>query len=234
MVICFDEFGPLTLHPPPGKQWAAKGGGADQPRRTRRATFTRPHGVRHLLAGYDLSTDRLYGHIKLTKARTQFLEFMRYLRTLHPDMIVTAVEALQCPTLLLNGFGGHRIEGIGDKHVPWIHNVRNTDMICAVDDAQCLDLLRLFNEEVGHEVLVAAGVDWVRKGAADQARLNPLDPPVKDMIQTVVDNGGKILVCPPCAEVRGYSQDDLLDGVVITGSPAMHALIKEGAATLCF
>lgn len=81
-----------------------------------------------------------------------------FLKTLHPDMITTAVEALQCPTLFSCGFGGHRIEGIGDKHVPWVHNVRNTDMICAVDDAQCMDLLRLFNEEAGREILVAAGV----------------------------------------------------------------------------
>jgi len=81
-----------------------------------------------------------------------------FLKTRHPDMITTAVEALQCPTLFSCGFGGHRIEGIGDKHVPWVHNVRNTDMICAVDDAQCMDLLRLFNEETGHEVLAGAGV----------------------------------------------------------------------------
>jgi cysteine synthase A len=81
-----------------------------------------------------------------------------YLRTLHPDMIVTAVEALQCPTLFSCGFGGHRIEGIGDKHVPWVHNVRNTDMVSAVDDNQCMDLLRLFNEEAGQKVLSEAGV----------------------------------------------------------------------------
>ena len=47
-----------------------------------------------------------------------------YLRTKFPHLKVVASEALQCPTLLQNGFGGHRIEGIGDKHVPWIHNVR--------------------------------------------------------------------------------------------------------------
>jgi cysteine synthase len=81
-----------------------------------------------------------------------------YLRTLHPDMVVTAVEALQCPTLFSCGFGGHRIEGIGDKHVPWVHNVRNTDMISAVDDQQCMDLLRLFNEDAGQKVLSEAGV----------------------------------------------------------------------------
>lgn len=82
--------------------------------------------------------------------------------------------------------------------------------------------------------LTSSAVDWVRKGAADKIILNPLDPPMKDMIQRVRDNGCTILVCPPCAQVRGYSQDDLLEGVVIKGSAAMHELIKQGAATLCF
>lgn len=52
-----------------------------------------------------------------------------YLRTLNPLIKVTATEALQCPTLLNNGYGAHRIEGIGDKHVPWVHNVKNTDAV---------------------------------------------------------------------------------------------------------
>lgn len=82
--------------------------------------------------------------------------------------------------------------------------------------------------------LVSSGVDWVRKGAANQARLNPLDPPVRDMIQTVVDNGGKILVCPPCAGVRGYEADDLMDGVTLAGSVAMLEKVKQGAATITF
>jgi cysteine synthase len=72
-----------------------------------------------------------------------------YLRTVHPQVRVVANEALQCPTLYQLGFGGHRIEGIGDKHVPWIHNVRNTDMVAAIDDEQCMALLRLFNEPAG-------------------------------------------------------------------------------------
>ncbi|OGS05830.1 MAG: pyridoxal-5-phosphate-dependent protein subunit beta [Elusimicrobia bacterium RIFCSPLOWO2_12_FULL_59_9] len=80
-----------------------------------------------------------------------------YLRTLFPEIKVAAVEALQCPTLLLNGFGGHRIEGIGDKHVPWIHNVRNTDAVVAVDDEDCLRSLRLFNEPAGKKFLAETG-----------------------------------------------------------------------------
>ena len=72
---------------------------------------------------------------------------------------LAAMEALQCPTLLLNGYGGHRIEGIGDKHVPWIHNVRNTDLVIAVDDADPMRLLRLFNHPTGQEYLAGMGLD---------------------------------------------------------------------------
>lgn len=82
-----------------------------------------------------------------------------YLRKLYPQIKVLASEALQCPTLLMNGFGGHRIEGIGDKHVPWIHNVKNTDAVCAIDDEDPLRILRLFNEKVGHNYLQSLGVD---------------------------------------------------------------------------
>ncbi|MEV1039932.1 IS630 family transposase [Streptomyces sp. NPDC050204] len=88
VVFCMDEFGPLNLQPHSGHQWAERGGkGKDpdrEPRPRRRATYTRPHGVRHLFAAYDLGKDQLYGHIKKTKTRSKFLEFCRYLRTLHP------------------------------------------------------------------------------------------------------------------------------------------------------
>ncbi len=82
-----------------------------------------------------------------------------YLRTRYPTLRVVATEALQCPTLYSLGFGEHRIEGIGDKHVPWIHNVRNTDMVAAIDDEQTMQLSRLFNEEAGKEALLRRGVD---------------------------------------------------------------------------
>ncbi|MCK4804334.1 MAG: pyridoxal-phosphate dependent enzyme, partial [Spirochaetes bacterium] len=81
-----------------------------------------------------------------------------FLKKLYPESKIAASEALQCPTLLRNGFGGHRIEGIGDKHVPWIHNVKNTDMVIAIDDADCMAMLRLFNENAGRDFLVERGV----------------------------------------------------------------------------
>ncbi|MDR2825706.1 MAG: pyridoxal-phosphate dependent enzyme, partial [Deltaproteobacteria bacterium] len=82
-----------------------------------------------------------------------------YLKTLYPGSRIAASEAAQCPTLLNNGFGDHRIEGIGDKHVPWVHNVKNTDLVIAVDDEVPMQLIRLFNEDVGKEFLAARGVD---------------------------------------------------------------------------
>ncbi|MEK6570089.1 MAG: pyridoxal-phosphate dependent enzyme, partial [Bacteroidota bacterium] len=81
-----------------------------------------------------------------------------YLKKHFSRLKVVATEALQCPTLLLNGFGSHRIEGIGDKHVPWVHNVLNTDAVAAIDDEDCIRVLRLFNELEGKEYLESVGV----------------------------------------------------------------------------
>ncbi|OFZ85043.1 MAG: pyridoxal-5-phosphate-dependent protein subunit beta, partial [Bdellovibrionales bacterium RIFOXYD1_FULL_44_7] len=81
-----------------------------------------------------------------------------YLRKVYPNVRVAATEALQCPTLLRNGFGAHRIEGIGDKHIPWIHNVRNTNAVVAIDDENTMRILRLFNEEAGQKVLAENGL----------------------------------------------------------------------------
>ena len=81
-----------------------------------------------------------------------------HLKNVYPDIKIGAGEALQCPTLLRNGFGAHRIEGIGDKHVPWIHNVKNTDMVLSIDDQDCMDIYRLFNEESGKNYLRSIGV----------------------------------------------------------------------------
>ena len=95
VIFCLDEFGPLNLQPHPGRQWAERGGKHKdpdrEPRRRRRATYTRPHGVRHLFAAYDLVKDKLYGHVKTTKNRTKFLEFCRYLRTLYPAEVRVAI-----------------------------------------------------------------------------------------------------------------------------------------------
>ena len=81
-----------------------------------------------------------------------------YLKKLYPTSKIAAGEALQCPTLLDNGFGAHRIEGIGDKHVPWIHNIKNTDLVIAIDDRDVMGIIRLFNESAGQAYLKEQGV----------------------------------------------------------------------------
>ncbi|MFZ6028514.1 MAG: pyridoxal-phosphate dependent enzyme [Chloroflexota bacterium] len=81
-----------------------------------------------------------------------------YLKQLFPASKIVASEALQCPTLLENGFGAHRIEGIGDKHVPWVHNVKNTDLVAAIDDRAVVSVARLFNEPAGRAHLASLGV----------------------------------------------------------------------------
>ena len=87
------------------------------------------------------------------------MAFGYYLKDKFPGSKLAVAEALQCPTLLNNGFGDHRIEGIGDKHVPWIHDCKNTDMVIGVDDEVTIRLLRLFNEESGRNCLEHYGVD---------------------------------------------------------------------------
>ena len=82
--------------------------------------------------------------------------------------------------------------------------------------------------------LVSAGADWARKGAAEFAHLNPLDPTIGDMMKSFMDNGGRILVCPPCAKVRGYTEENLVDGAVLAGAPAMLAEVAAGASSLSF
>ena len=81
-----------------------------------------------------------------------------FVKEAHPGARIAAVEALQCPTMLRNGYGSHRIEGIGDKHIPWIHNVRNTGAVIAVDDADAMAVLRLFNEPSGSRTPARRGV----------------------------------------------------------------------------
>jgi cysteine synthase len=81
-----------------------------------------------------------------------------YLKQVFPSSKIVASEAVQCPTLLYNGFGEHRIEGIGDKHVPWVHNVKNTDLVVAIDDNAVVNISRLFNEPEGRKYLVRKGV----------------------------------------------------------------------------
>jgi len=99
-----------------------------------------------------------YAGVVLTSGSAGTMGCGDYLKEVFPRSRLVVSEALQCPTLLENGFGGHRIEGIGDKHVPWIHNVRDTDMVVAIDDEDTMTLVRLFNEDAGRAYLQSQGV----------------------------------------------------------------------------
>lgn len=115
------------------------------------------HAMEDVLKAEMGPNDRLAG-VCLTSGSAGTLGSGDYLKDVYPNSKIAVGEALQCPTLLNNGFGDHRIEGIGDKHVPWIHNVKNTDMVIAIDDNDSLGLFRLFNEPAGHEYLREQGV----------------------------------------------------------------------------
>ncbi len=115
------------------------------------------HAMQEVLEGELRSGETLRGSV-FTTGSAGTIGAGDHLKEIWPASKLAASEALQCPTLLLNGFGEHRIEGIGDKHVPWIHNVRNTDMIIAIDDEAPMELIRLFNEPEGRRYLAGAGV----------------------------------------------------------------------------
>jgi cysteine synthase len=158
-----------------------------------------------------------------------------YLRTAHPQLRVVAAEALQCPTLYQFGFGGHRIEGIGDKHVPWIHNVRNTDMVAAVDDEQCLALFRLFNEPDGQthlnhmvadhviQQLPLAGISGICNLVAAIKAAKYYDMDGNDVIVTVLTDSADMYASrleelasqygPYTPEKAAYDKGRYLDGI---------------------
>jgi cysteine synthase A len=108
-----------------------------------------------------------YRGLALTTGSAGTIASGDYLKQVFPASKIIASEALQCPTLLRNGFGAHRIEGIGDKHVPWIHNIKNTDIVVAIDDNAVVNVMRLFNEPAGKQYLARKGVPEETIGKLD-------------------------------------------------------------------
>lgn len=115
------------------------------------------HAMEEVLEA-ELDPQDTYQGLVLTTGSAGTIGCGDYLKQIFPTSKIAAGEALQCPTLIENGFGAHRIEGIGDKHVPWIHNVKNTDMVMALDDDVIVNLARLFNEPTGRTYLAKKGV----------------------------------------------------------------------------
>jgi predicted peroxiredoxin len=81
--------------------------------------------------------------------------------------------------------------------------------------------------------LTSAGVDLARNRAVDTTHVHPLEP-LAALLRDFLERGGTLWACTPCVKSRGYSQEDLVPGTVITGASAMHELIQAGAATLSF
>ena len=133
----------------------------------------------------------------------------------HYGSLTVAVEALECPTLLYNGYGEHGIQGIGDKHVPFIHNVMNTDVVTAVSDRATDALNVLFNTPEGREFLAA------RRGVPGQ-------------VQAQLDSFGLSSICNVLAAIKTakyfrLGPDDVVATVATDGAD-MYA--SEAAKTL--
>ena len=131
-----------------------------------------------------------------------------YLKERFPKLKLAVGEALQCPTILNNGFGGHRIEGIGDKHVPWIHNVKNTDMVIAIDDEDSQNLVRLFNDPMGLEYL------------AQEAGVAP--EVVEKLSLLGISGCANVLCCIKMAKYYELTEQDIV-ATVLTDSAEMYA-----------
>lgn len=130
-----------------------------------------------------------------------------YLKEQYPQLKITVGEALQCPTILNNGFGYHRIEGIGDKHIPWVHNVKNTDMVVDIDDNHALNFFRLCNTEAGQEYL------------RDEFGLT--DKQLYDLTMLGISGCANVLGCIKTAKYYELTADDVL-GTVATDSAEMY------------
>ncbi len=130
-----------------------------------------------------------------------------YLKEKYPNMKLAVGEALQCPTLVNNGFGDHRIEGIGDKHVPWIHNCKNTDIVIAVDDNDSQNLLRLFNDEVGRKYLL------------EELKIDPIV--VEQLSLLGISGIANVLCAIKTAKYYEMTEDDVI-ATVLTDSSNMY------------
>jgi cysteine synthase len=134
-----------------------------------------------------------------------------YLKERHGARIVP-VEALECPTMLYNGYGEHNIQGIGDKHIPLIHNVSNSDDAVAISDQATDSLFLLFNSEVGRAHLRSKGVD---PGLVDNLR---------HMGFSSICN---VLAAIKIAKYHGYGSGDVIVTVATDGSEMYASEIEK-------
>ena len=156
--------------------------------------------------------DRFAG-VALCSGSSGILSAGDRVKDLYPKAKLAVGEALQCPTILCNGSGYHRIEGIGDKHIPWIHNVRNTDMVIDIDDEDSQRLLRLFNCREGQEYL--------------KKNLGFSDEQLEQFTWMGISGIANVLCCIKMAKYYELTEHDVLV-TVLTDSAAMYqSRVKE-------
>ena len=138
------------------------------------------------------------------------------LKQVWPEHKIVGLEPIQCPTIYNNGYGGHDIQGIGDKHVTWIHNVMNMDAIMCIDDIETKRVLQVFAEEAGRETLVK------RFGLDEQ----------------LVEEYGRILGISSICNIIGaiktakyyeYGSDDVIVTIATDGMDRYHSVMASMA-----
>ena len=135
------------------------------------------------------------------------------LKQLWPEHKIVGLEPIQCPTLFNNGYGAHEIQGIGDKHVTWIHNVNNMDAVMCIDDMNCLRGLQLFTDEIGWQVMEQ------RFGVPGEATRT---------LGSIFGISGicNLLGAIKTARYYGYGKDDLIVTVCTDDIGRYHSVMK--------
>ncbi len=135
-----------------------------------------------------------------------------------PDLKIVGLEPIQCPTLFNNGYGAHDIQGIGDKHVTWIHNVWNMDAIMCLDDMECKHGLRLLTDQAGSRWLI----DHAGVPEASARKL-----------ATIFGISGvcNVLGAIKTAKYYGFGQNDVIVTICTDAIDRYHSVMAEMART---
>jgi cysteine synthase len=150
--------------------------------------------------------------VHLTQGSGGTLASGYYMKERFPHAKLSAGEALQCPTLLYNGNGDHRIEGIGDKHVPWVIDIKNLDMVVDIDDENCMRVLRLFNDPVGKAYLKKVGVS---------------EKVVEELGLLGISSIGNLIGCIKQAKYYELTEQDCLFTIATDSVEMYHSRVDE-------
>lgn len=180
------------------------------------------HLAHYVVTGAALA--KVFEHVKDASGRDYRLALMtsatgsagtiaagEYLKDVYGTKVLAA-EALECPTLLENGYGEHNIQGIGDKHLPLIHNIMNHDLVAAISDRATDQLSVLFTTDVGKKYLIDKGVP-------------------ADVVEQLVDFGlssvCNVLAAISAAKVLGLGADDVIVTLATDGSQMYPSEIRK-------